>query len=959
MEKIRKNFSITSAKYIFAFAIVFSLATSEISAQLNALDYRLQKRPKLEKFDSKNFFDHTFVSVAAGVQANFLDKKSGTDFGPGVRYYFGKWFTPVIGARFGMDMSILYHSKEETRGLFGFNLDYMANISAFAAGYNPKRLFELYGILGVTYKRAFSYGYGTNMYGGAVGLQASFRVSPMVSVFLEPKVTIANDSYDGRFIDRNFDLLPELSVGATCNMVPVSFRKTTVFDNRPFRKNIFFSAGVGAQRVITSLMPLNDFTNWFGPSGMIAFGGWFTPIHGLRFSVMGGTSAYKFDMPKSDNDKLGSVAGRLDYLINYSSAFGGYNEKRIFELIGTYGLEFAMSGQTGDDWKPSGGLGLGLQGKFRINPSLDLFMEPRISFYTKNYTNGVDNKFDGSASMLFGVTYHSTDNSYRSNNTDFVQKSKVDHMYMSVSGGVGGLLLNKDAGMTAKESIAAQFSIALGKWITPVSGVQLSGGMITFGTKAGAYHRARAVNIGADYMFNMTNLLCGYEDNRFFEVIFGLGASAFYHNTKFFPAMQGRIQTKFNLKKNWSLFVEPSALWVTKSGVIALTGGSTRKNLILTANIGTMYNMRGYDPASYQAFKENEGSRKFVSLAGGFGSIIYNSRVDDNQKRISPSARLSFGSWMSPISGWRVSIVADKLKSINSEKFITHAGLGAELMLNVTNVAMGYDPDRIFDLNAIGGVHAGFSIVERNMRFIPGFTGGLQGSFRVSSNVSLYLEPQLAIYLNKFDGENKQKSVGMLYVGVTYAIDKRDRVERAAREHAESPNFISFGGGVGLYGNTLLSPYGKFSDNMTYTGRLALGRWITPVHGLRLNGDYTFIKKPYQYTGESMGVASARADYMFNITALASGNNPDRLFDAIAFVGAGAAFPLKDTNTSFDTKATYTLAIGLQAKFNLSKHIDVFVEPRGIFFGDKIDGYKSRAGFDADVSLLAGFNYKF
>ena len=42
-----------------------------------------------------------------------------------------------------------------------------------------------------------------------------------------------------------------------------------------------------------------------------------------------------------------------------------------------------------------------------------------------------------------------------------------------------------------------------------------------------------------------------------------------------------------------------------------------------------------------------------------------------------------------------------------------------------------------------------------------------------------------------------------------------------------------------------------------------------------------------------------------------------------------------------------------------SDKINFYVEPRGVFYGDKIDGYKSNAGFDATAMLLAGFDFKF
>ena len=107
MRKIYIYKRIANLRYVLILMVAMLVSTSELFAQMNALDYRLQKRPASERFDNPKFMDNTFVSVAAGVQANFLNEKSGTEVGPTIRYYFGKWFTPVIGARFGLDMSYL------------------------------------------------------------------------------------------------------------------------------------------------------------------------------------------------------------------------------------------------------------------------------------------------------------------------------------------------------------------------------------------------------------------------------------------------------------------------------------------------------------------------------------------------------------------------------------------------------------------------------------------------------------------------------------------------------------------------------------------------------------------------------------------------------------------------------------------------------------------------------------
>lgn len=965
MEKIYTNIKITSVRFICVMIVIFSIAISEAYAQFNALDYRLQKRPPLEKFDNPKFMDHTFVSLGAGAQFNFLNNQPGTERGPVIRYSFGKWFTPVIGARFGIDMSYLYDRGTKTHALFGFNLDYMANLSAFARGYNPDRLFEFYGIAGLTYKRSYRYGFGTNLIGGALGFQGSFNVSPLMAVYIEPKVTLANDGYNEgeKWQERKFDLLPEVTVGMTYKMVPESKRRTTDYGSSSFKDNVFFTGAFGLQRITSRLFDIKD-RNYAGFEGMLGFGGWFTPIQGVRFSALAGFSPYYSEDGVSEATKLINTVGRIDYLVNYSNLFGGYNEKRIFKFIGTFGLELAATKYNDTSWKAAGGLGIGLQGAFRVSPTIDMFMEPRISFYNKTYTHGQENRFDGVASVLFGVTYHSNDEEYRKDNDQFIQKSRADHMFVSASAGMGGLIERYDQGLKGGDALAYRFNIGVGKWFTKNSGIQFSGGSLLYGTRnprleSEEPYRARTLTFGVDYLLNMTNVVCGYREDRLFELIGGIGASAIYHHSTFYPAFQAFFKGNFNLQKNWSVYVEPHAIWSPSRSVFTNTI-ITRKTILMTANIGTTYKMRGYDAASYQIFKGDEGKRLFFSFALGASGNLDNRLWDNTKFRVGPLGRLSIGCWETPVLGWRVSAMAEKLNGATNEKDITHGGLEADVMFSFMDAALGYKPYRLFDLNINAGVHAGFSIVNHDRRFIPGVKGSLQGMFNISPKVGLYIEPQVAVYLNKFDGVNKQKTNVALLAGMTYTMNQSERIKSGATTEIEEKNFISMYGGLGLYGNTLMSKFtsGSFGEKMTYSGGLAYGRWINSVHGLRINGEYNYIRKPYQYIGEPMGVVSARADYMLNLTSLSSGYNPNKIFDALFFAGLGAVIPI-DKEANLGSKATYTAAFGLKANVRLSKHVNFYVEPRGVFYGDKIDGYKSNAGFDATAMLLAGFDFKF
>lgn len=962
MKKTYTYKRIVNLRYTLILLVAMLITTSESFAQFNALDYRLQKRPKLDSFDNPKFKDNTFMSVGAGLKLNFLNEVGGMEIGPSASYYFGKWFTPINGARVGIDMAFLYDKNYGTSGLFGVNVDYLANITSFARGYNPDRLFEFYGIAGLTYKRSFRYGSGKSFYGGVLGFQGNFTLSPLVDLYIEPKVTMANDSYNdpGKNLARKFDLLPEVTFGVTYKMVPEERRQTTEFKEKSFNENLFFTTSFGVQRIISRMLDING-KDYVGFGGMLGFGGWFDELQGLRISALAGYSPYSRENEISGTKKLISGTLRADYLVNYSNLFGGYNENRIFKLIGTFGLEMAVTKYLSGTSKLSGGVGLGLQGAFRVSPTIDLFLEPRISFYNKSYTHGITNRFDSMGSVFMGLTYHNTNRESKREHKNIKSKSNTENIFATLSAGVGAPFSKYDEDLHGADLLTYRVNLGIGKWFNQRSGLQITGGTMLLGTRNprvpdNAPYRVRTMTLGADYLLNITNVVLGYKENRLFELVGGAGLSAIYHHTTFYPAIQAFLRGNFNLANDWSLYIEPHGMWSPSRGLF-LNTVSTRRVIIFTANVGASYALKGTESASYKEFVASNGKKLFFTLGAGVSGILDNQLFYNTKDRIGPIGRFSVGRWETPILGWRASAMAEKINQV-SKKDISHAGLEADVMFNVVNAVAGYKPYRVFDMNLNAGVHLGMSIVDHSKRFIPGLRGGLQGIFNITPSVGIYVEPQMAIYLNKFDAVSKQKTTVSLLAGLTYTMDNTGRDKSAKHSDMENKNVVSAHVGFGLYGNTLMSRYkGKFADNMTYSLGVSYGRWINPVHGLRFNVDYNLIQKPYQVSAKPLGIAVTRVDYMLNMTSLIRGYDPDSRFDAVLFAGVGAAMPLHSKNHNM--KTTYTAAFGLKANVRVTDRINVYAEPRGIFYGDKIDGYKSNAGFDATGMVLVGIDYKF
>ena len=78
--------------------------------------------------------------------------------------------------------------------------------------------------------------------------------------------------------------------------------------------------------------------------------------------------------------RLKTVGLRADYLLNFNTAFGGYNRNRLFEVVGVAGVEGVYAKKSMDKAAIVPGVGIGLQGNLRLTKDLDFYVEPRMSF---------------------------------------------------------------------------------------------------------------------------------------------------------------------------------------------------------------------------------------------------------------------------------------------------------------------------------------------------------------------------------------------------------------------------------------------------------------------------------------------------------------------------------------------------------------------------------------------------
>ena len=351
---------------------------------IKVTDYMIPTRRGAEKFESRKGTEHLFISAGSGM-GWLLDTGSGyAARGPKASLYAGYWITPVIGIRGGMDYS-MWRGGTATN-LVGASVDYLVNISAFAARYNPKRLFEVIAVGGASYQATMQKGMKTiHSYGLHGGLQGKFNLSPAFNLFIEPQLAVYPDRVDNRFSWRRYDLTASIMLGITYK--PSGTARSTLL------RNGFASiaAGVGntGDMLVNTEFALGK---WFGKNR----------VNGVRISAGSSTAFLDNDLGGARRDFNVNLCA--DYLCNLTTLFAD-RKNRIFDLLFIGGIGSYFPGTDVSEPIVLNGR-FGFQGQIRLSRHMGMWVEPRLNlFKDKSYRADLQEPIRGTIGVMIGTSY--------------------------------------------------------------------------------------------------------------------------------------------------------------------------------------------------------------------------------------------------------------------------------------------------------------------------------------------------------------------------------------------------------------------------------------------------------------------------------------------------------------------------------------------------------------------------
>ena len=275
---------------------------------------------------------------------------------------FGRRFTPISSWRLTADGE--YFNCTPKFLSLALSADYLFSISTSMAGFDPDRLFDLSGVLGVSGGIA-NRGKGVKPYVGAkAGLHGAFRINDAINLFIEPQFIAAYTKGIGGGWTPGIRVMAGLTYRLD--------RQSSLGDNAIYesplegRRN-FLSLAAGP-----TLFSGNLYSRHVNSAIDATVGRWFTLVSGGRLGL-----SYDF-VPSTDSGaRFNMGAIHANYMLNVTSLITR-NSNRHFHIIGLLGGGIAFS----DAKKSSAGLMLetGMQFRYNLPYNIDLHIEPNASF---------------------------------------------------------------------------------------------------------------------------------------------------------------------------------------------------------------------------------------------------------------------------------------------------------------------------------------------------------------------------------------------------------------------------------------------------------------------------------------------------------------------------------------------------------------------------------------------------
>lgn len=812
---------------------------------------RLQKRYRPLENDSlfpKQWWRRFYFGIGGGIQG--LTDNIGMVSNASANAYLGYHLTPIHSLRLsGSYIKYNFNGNNKSAKSLGVGIDYLVNLSNFAWGYDPSRVFEVSTVVGIgaRYSRA-ALPSKINPY-AHIGLNADVYISKYASLFFEPYIgaqrqmsTVLNNPSREKW-----NLMYGFSTGL---QVSLENRTDYFSEADSIYKKIFLDTSIG----VVSSGRSGGILNRLGVGYQAALGLWINPMIGLRVGAHGESFYWtsrirnKNNVPVRYSHNQVLVGGRAELMLdplNFSKKWREAPEGHDFDLNLLLGGELGWelkNGLYGESIRRSHayyyGITSALQALYRIDKGTYIYIEPR---YQAIYYN--DKKSEGWSPSDYIASINVGSRVYLTKPFSFKrpQGAYIPHWWVAIDAGAlkyynaprvtkSGLGLNPTIGFAAGYDLSpwASFRAQLAcQRLYNVHTARYSG-------YAGSQKRYGeglwessydAMDLRLSYMLNLNNLLQGYDAERRFNLWWTVGPSLSYifnqsdtwvegqknvlpdlKHIELSNSREGKISPGINTSIMAALRVAPQYdVTVEAMGQYNFIQGTNPGNNPRLNNVkyGLTVGSR------YHIYQRSDRQRLWPRFNRYFfdSSFAWSTSSLSNAFKLSGTQySASLGMWFTPYIGARLGVNAQTMYhssnvskqngvDIRKSKSIATGSARAELVVSPLNLFPKWrdkEGGHDFDVNLLGGLDLGGiarTPSERDperLQFYYGLTGAMQLLYRINNpGTYIFVEPRFLSAYYKRPYYN---------TGVYETVsDKMFSLGVGTRVYMDNPSFVPVG----------------------------------------------------------------------------------------------------------------------------------------------------------------------
>lgn len=904
--------------------------TDSISG-FNAIDYLMQTRYQFpdKTFQKKSALDNLYLQVGAGLfnpnqrgQVQVRDMQE-------VHFNVGKNISRTHGVRVGVSYGT-GHERTQGNELQStlVHADHLFNVSSYIGGYNPDRFFEVSTVWGLGYQWSTFMGQKNGSLEGHLGAELRLKAGEQAYITLEPMIQINN----GRVQD-NWRYVG-LGSGVTLNyqyylrpLTPDGGGNSRYTNISPY----FIEAGMGYQfRNLAS-------TGLWGSRGasyQVNMGKWFSPALGARAGF--GVSSNTYDKEPADGGHfkywdMGYAEGHMEALLNPLGLVkkNALDARAGFHVFGGVTFGGANMFDMEQNYHFSG-YTAGLNAWYKLQPGLQLYIEPRAAFIRGNHENETSSFLPPDYEKLYSLNIGLRMNAYtwaeRKNRYERNPELFQKRFFAQLAGGIANANLHQ-WGYGGNDVPDLSGRISLGYRFSALHGVRVNADVTMLLDQADTFYQ-RSQNVGtvsADYLFGLSNALQeGHDKDRNLSVEPFVGAAYDFLNQTYGGHVGIQVARKVNA--HTSLFLSPEVMLLSESKTEDKNRIlENRWNPLMGVYAGVQYEFTGLKDGIRGLFPAMRNERAgydspfFIETSMGMGLGSTNISPDD--WHVAPGYRLGIGHWINPAVAFRLSVAHQNL-NLKGEH-LTHQYQGIlDVLYNPFHMGkhVRYDADR-FGLNLIGGVGYAYTEPDHGVSNTGySLNAGLQGWWRVMSGTRLFLEPRYQRMMYGLVKSFAPNNIWTVQAGLQYDWKQKSKRLSGAEQKVQFTDqgiFTEYE--VGAVSPMIHLGNNEGSQDWNMHFGIAAGYWMNPLSGFRIGLD---TQSHMQSLGEEEYYRrnlNLSVGYLLNVGTLVQGYRPDARVSTHLLVAPVAQYQTEGKYFNLGGE------VGVQFGYRLNSRLDAYV----------------------------------